>query len=252
MSARSRKLAAKKKYIPIRSPLRCGCCGGKEDTEGKCGCTIQPRVNQRHAGDIYERQLKWKHANQVKHSQQKQLQETLAMTECTFRNPFYQKEWSTFDDNTIEASKEGNNDVNTAFFKRCMLWAEKRDRRVAREKKASQVRQIRECTFKPHITAQTPKYLNAKRKQSNQQDNATPSSSHLPSAEPFLDCSSSSSPEKPDLSTDELLTQLYSALDHQALAGNLSPEYNIIGSNDEGAHGFPKYTFTDFGEFAGR
>ncbi|EGZ16740.1 hypothetical protein PHYSODRAFT_314422 [Phytophthora sojae] len=254
MSARSRKLAAKKKKNPApKSPLRCGCCGGKEDKEGKCGCTVEPRVNPKHAADIYERQLRWKNANDVRHCQQKQLQETLAMTECTFRNPYYQKAWNTIGDPVARlGKKEGGKEDSAAFFRRTMRWADKRDREVAREKKAVQERQLEECTFKPRLTARTPKYLAARRRESNQQQHealAAPSSS---CASRFLDCSTHSSPERRDSATEELLSQLYSALDLQALAGELSPEHNSIGSDDNGAHGFPKYTFTDLGEFAGR
>jgi hypothetical protein len=237
MSARSRKLAAKKKKNPApKSPLRCGCCGGKEDREGKCGCTIEPRVSTKHAADIYERQLRWKNANATRHSQQRQLQETLAMTECTFRNPFYQKAWNTFADRSDMSGKA----ASATFFKRCMLWAEKRDRQVAREKKAVQERQLEECTFKPRVTAKPPKHLAARRTECNQQDEAL--SRQIPS-----------SLEHQRLDTDALLTQLYSALDLQALAGEMTPEQlHSLGSDDEGVHGLPKYTFTDLGEFAGR
>ncbi|KAL3660169.1 hypothetical protein V7S43_014701 [Phytophthora oleae] len=252
MSARSRKLAARRKKNPApKSPLRCGCCGGKEDNEGKCGCTIEPRVNPKHAADIYERQLKWKNANEARHTQQKQLQDTLVMTECTFRNPFYQKAWDNLDDRVSKSTAKGSKETSAAFFKRCMLWAEKRDRQVAQEKKAFQERQLEECTFKPRVIARTPKYL---ARQSNQQDDTACSQSKLPSPTNCLPlaCSMATSPKRQDLTTEELVTQLYSALDLQALAGELSPEYNSIGSDDEGAHGFPKYTFTDLGEFAGR
>ncbi|KAH7460422.1 hypothetical protein KRP22_008394 [Phytophthora ramorum] len=250
MSARSRKLAAKKKKnLTPKSPLRCGCCGGKEDKEGKCGCTIEPRVNSKHAADIYERQLRWKNANETRHSQQRQLKETLALTECTFRNPFYQKAWNSLDDRVSRSTEDGGKDVDAAFFKRCALWAEKRDRQVAREKKAVQERQLEECTFMPRITARTPKYLAVIRGRSNQQDEA--STTNSPAL--FVDCSvASSPPERREVNTEKLFTQLYSALDLRALVGELSPEHHSVGSNDEGAHGFPKYTFTDFGEFAGR
>ncbi|KAE9141847.1 hypothetical protein PF001_g13207 [Phytophthora fragariae] len=252
MSARSRKLAAKKKKNPApKSPLRCGCCGGREDKEGKCGCTVEPRVNQKHAADIYERQLRWKIANDTRHRQEKQLQETLAMTECTFRNPYYQKAWNTIGDPVTRLDRQdGGKDDSAAFFKRSMVWAAKRDREVAREKKVVQERQLEECTFKPRLTARAPKYLADKRRVSNQQQDevsATPSSSSQ-----FLDCSTDSSPERCDSVAEELLARLYSALDLQALAGELSPEHNSIGSDANGAHGFPKYTFTDLGAFAGR
>ncbi|KAG7392733.1 hypothetical protein PHYPSEUDO_014220 [Phytophthora pseudosyringae] len=253
MNARSRKLASmKKRNATPKSPLRCGCCGGKEDKEGKCGCTIEPRVNPKHAADIYERQQKWKNANETRHSQQKQLQETLSMAECTFRNPFYQKAWNTLDDRVRQPNEKGSQETSAAFFTRCMQWAEKRDRQVAREKKACQERQLEECTFKPRVLARPPKYLTSKRQQSNQQHETAPSSSGLSSPDHFADCSTAASPERRDLTTEELMTQLYSALDLQALAGELTPEHNCIGSDDEGAHGFPKYTFTDLGEFAGR
>ncbi|KAG6580028.1 chromosome transmission fidelity protein [Phytophthora cinnamomi] len=251
MGARSRKLAAKKKKNPApKSPLRCGCCGGKEDKEGKCGCTVEPRVNQQHAADIYERQLRWKNANNARHCQQKQLQETLAMTECTFRNPYYRKAWNTLGDPLTQLSEKEarSKEDNAAFFKRSMVWADKRDRAVAREKKASQERQLEECTFKPRLTARTPSYLLAARhRESNQQLDEVSSSSSR-----FLDCSTGSSPERRASATEELLLQLYSALDLQALAGELSPEHHSIGSDDNGAHGFLKYSFTDLGEFAGR
>ncbi|KAE9027639.1 hypothetical protein PR002_g10620 [Phytophthora rubi] len=252
MSARSRKLAAKKKKNPApKSPLRCGCCGGREDKEGKCGCTVEPRVNQKHAADIYERQLRWKIANDTRHCQEKQLQETLAMTECTFRNPYYQKAWNTIGDPVTRLDRQdGGKDDSAAFFKRSLVWAAKRDREVAREKKVVQERQLEECTFKPRLTARAPKYLADKRRVSNQQQDevsATPSSSSQ-----FLDCSTDSSPERCDSVAEELLARLYSALDLQALAGELSPEHNSIGSDANGAHGFPKYTFTDLGAFAGR
>ncbi|GMF25445.1 unnamed protein product [Phytophthora lilii] len=179
------------------------------------------------------RQVRWKNANDARHSQQRQLEETLAMTECTFRNPFYQKAWNALD--TGRAKKEGNKDSSAAFFKRCMVWLDKRDRQVAREKKAFQERQLEECTFKPRTTARPPKYLAAKHRASNQLDDASASSS--PAA--FLDCSTASSPERRELSAEELLTRLYSALDLQALAGQTSPELSPLGSGDEGAHGFP-------------
>ncbi|KAG2808410.1 hypothetical protein PC129_g14005 [Phytophthora cactorum] len=253
MSARSRKLAAKKKKNPApKSPVRCGCCGGKETKEGKCCCTIEPRVNQKHAADIYERQLKWKTANEARHSQQKQLQETLSMAECTFRNPFYHKAWNTLDDRVRISTEKETTETSAAFFKRCMKWAEKRDQQVAREKKVIDEKQLEECTFRPRVIARTPKYLTFKDSLSNQQDEADPSSSQLPSPSHFLNCSTTSSPERRDLSTEELMTQLYSALDLQALVGELSPQHNSIGSDDEGTHGFPKYTFTDLDEFAGR
>ncbi|KAG1690928.1 hypothetical protein DVH05_027387 [Phytophthora capsici] len=249
MSARSRKLAArrKKNHAP-KSPVRCGCCGGKEDNEGKCGCTVEPRVNQKHAADIYERQVRWKNANEAKHTQQKQLQDTLTMIECTFRNPFYQEAWNTLDHKpTDKGSKEKQ--TNDAFFERCMMWAEKRDQQVALERKTFQQQQLKECTFKPRVIARTPKYLS---RQSNQQDETACSQNQIPIPTNFPDCSTTTSPERQDLTTEELVTRLYSTLDLQELAGELSPEYNSIGSDDEGVHGFPKYTFTDLGEFAGR
>eukprot|EP00644_Phytophthora_capsici_P008501 jgi/Phyca11/16439/fgenesh1_pg.PHYCAscaffold_20_\ len=153
--------------------------------------------------------IRWKNANEAKHTQQKQLQDTLTMIECTFRNPFYQEAWNTLDHKpTDKGSKEKQ--TNDAFFERCMMWAEKRDQQVALERKTFQQRQLKEY------------------------------------------CSTTTSPERQDLTTEELVTRLYSTLDLQELAGELSPEYNSIGSDDEGVHGFPKYTFTDLGEFAGR
>ncbi|ETI54489.1 hypothetical protein F441_02657 [Phytophthora nicotianae CJ01A1] len=253
MNARSRMLAAKKKKIPTpKSPLRCGCCGGKENKEGKCCCTIEPRVNQKRAADIYDRQLKWKNANEARRSHQKQLQDTLSMMECTFRNPFYRKAWNTLDDRQRQSTEKETTEASAAFFNRCMIWAEKRNQQVAQEKKVIDEKRLEECTFKPRVIRRTPKYLAPKHIQSNQQDEADPSSSQSSSPSHIPNFSMTPSPERRDLATEELMTQLYSALDLQALVGELTPQHNSIGSDDEGAHGFPKYTFTDLGEFAGR
>lgn len=247
MSARSRKLAAKRKLNSApKSPLRCSCCGGREATDGTCGCTVQPRINQKHAVEIYDRHMRWKHGNEAKHSQQKQLQETMAMAECTFRNPFYQKAWNAFEDRSEKPTKAGTDKASAAFFKRCMSWADKRDRRLAREKKESQERLLEECTFKPRVTRRPAA---ARRKRPSNQLEDGPPASRLSALSCFLDCSDAA--DRDQLAHEELLSQLYSALDLEALAGELSPAHTI-GSDDEGAHGLPKYSFTGLGAFAGR
>ncbi|RLN27096.1 hypothetical protein BBJ28_00019407 [Nothophytophthora sp. Chile5] len=198
--------------------------------------------------------LRWKQDNDTRHSQQRKRQEELTLSECTFRNPYYQKAWNTLDDQVKTPKKECGKDANTAFFARCMRWAAKRDHQVAKEKKTFQELQVQECTFKPR---RTPLPLSSSRPhpRSPRRLARAPAANQRSSPARFLDCSNTSSPRILEHGTGELFSQLYSALDLVALAGGSPPDLSdleALDDHDDGTEVYPKYSLADLGEFAGR
>ncbi|RLN95811.1 hypothetical protein BBJ28_00019395 [Nothophytophthora sp. Chile5] len=198
--------------------------------------------------------LRWKQNNDTRHSQQRKRQEELTLSECTFRNPYYQKAWDTLDDQVKTPKKECGKDTNTAFFTRCMRWAAKRDHQVAKEKKAFQELQVQECTFKPRL-APLPLSSSRPHPRSPHRLAHAPAANQRSSPARFLDCSNTSSPRRLEHGTGELFSQLYSALDLVALAGESPPDLSNLAAlddHDDGTEVYPKYSLADLGEFAGR
>lgn len=157
LTTKSRRLAGKRSSKKNGNcsgcVSRCRSCRLKQESStaetGDPAATPGIRIDSAHAREIYERQLEWKQRNDKRFQSQRQAQDDIALSHCTFRNPYFHQAWAKM--NSLRDRVDSGSDSNTAFFERCMRWMANKERRVAQEKKLRQALEFEECTFRPYI-----------------------------------------------------------------------------------------------------